>query len=89
MKIYKPLLGFFLLFLLIISCQKEKSFEKGNVPDSHGSLQSGTTGDCLGNVVTGIYKKDTVLNSTNYVDVKIDVTVAGSYAVSSDSPAMR
>ncbi|MFI5186662.1 MAG: hypothetical protein ACHQF0_08060 [Chitinophagales bacterium] len=85
MKTYKPLLGFLILIVLIISCQKERSYEKGNVPESSGSLQSGATGDCLGNVVSGIYKKDTALNSINYVDIKVDVTNTGSYLVSSDT----
>lgn len=85
MKTYKLLLGFFLLFVLIFSCQKEKSFEKGNVPASSGSLQSGTTGECLGNALSGIYKADTSLNSTNYVDIKVDVTSTGSYEIGSDT----
>jgi hypothetical protein len=85
MKTYKSLLWFFLVVFLVISCQKEKSFEKGNVATSAGSLKSGTTGDCLGSLLSGIYKKDTVLNSTNYVDVQVDVSQPGSYVVSSDT----
>lgn len=85
MKTYKALLGFLLLIVLVFSCQKERSYEKGNAPESSGSLQSGTTGDCLGNVVSGIYKMDTVLNSANYVDIKVDVTTSGSYLISSDT----
>ncbi|HMG67499.1 MAG TPA: hypothetical protein VK588_07430 [Chitinophagaceae bacterium] len=85
MKTSKTLLGLFLLLVFVISCQKEKSFEKGFVAASAGSLQSGTTGDCLGSLVSGVYKKDTALNSTNYVDIKIDVTKTGSYLVSSDT----
>ncbi len=85
MKTYRPLLGFFLLIALVISCQKEKSFEKGNVPASAGSLQSATTGDCLGDSVSGTYKKDSVLTSADYVDIMIDVSKTGSYVVSSDT----
>ncbi len=85
MKTHKLLLWFFLLTALMIACQKELSNEKGKGTPSDGSLQSGTTGDCLGSVVNGTYKKDTVLNSTNYVDVKVDVNTAGSYVVSSDT----
>jgi hypothetical protein len=85
MKTYKLLLGFFVLIAIVLSCQKEKSFERGSGKLSNGSLQSGTTGDCLGNIVTGTYKKDTALNSANYVDVKVDVITAGTYSISTDT----
>src|SRR6266404_7469478 len=85
MKTYKPILWLFFLIAFIMSCQKETSFEKGSGNPSDGSLQSGTTGDCLGNVLAGTYKKDTSLNSTNYVDVKVDVKTGGSYVISSDT----
>ena len=85
MKTYKPLLGFVFLIALIFSCQKEKSFEIGNVASSSGSLKLGNTGDCLGSLVSGIYKKDTVLSSINYVDVQVDVSKTGSYVISSDT----
>ena len=85
MKTYKLLLGFFVLFAIVLSCQKEKSFERGTSVLSTGSLQYGTTGDCLGNIVTGAYKKDTALNSANYVDIKVDVTTAGAYSISTDT----
>src|SRR5215831_6608531 len=84
MKTYKPLLGF-LLIAFIFSCQKEKSYEKGAAGTSSGSLQSATTGDCLGNAVSGTYKKDTILNSSNYVDVQVDVSKTGNYVISTDT----
>jgi hypothetical protein len=73
------------MVVIVISCQKEKSFEKGSASSSAGSLKSSATGDCLGNMVSGIYKKDTSLNSTNYVDVAIDVTKPGTFLVSTDT----
>src|SRR5437762_8341767 len=86
MKTYKPFLWFFLLIAFVMSCQKERSFESGGKgTPSDGSLQSGTTGDCLGSVVKGVYKKDTILSSTNYVDVIVDVNVPGSYVISTDT----
>jgi hypothetical protein len=84
MKTYKPLLGL-LLLAWIFSCQKEKSYEKNAAGFSSGSLQSATTGDCLGNSVSGTYKKDTVLNSSNYVDVQVDISKTGSYTISTDT----
>ena len=52
---------------------------------SSGSLQSGTTGDCLSSVVGGTYKADISLADSNYVDVKVDVITAGSYTISTDT----
>ena len=85
MKTYKLLLWFFLLTVLVMACQKELSYENKNGTPSDGSLQSGVTGDCLGSAVGGIYKQDTVLNPTNYVDVNVDVISGGSYVISSDT----
>jgi len=69
----------------MMACKKEYSYEKGKLNPSAGSLQSGTTGDCLGSVVKGTYKVDTTLTDSNYVDVKVDVTTAGDYRVSTDT----
>ena len=85
MKTYRPFVWLFLLIAFVISCQKERSFENGGGPPSHGSLQSGTTGDCLGSTVQGIYKKDSVLGAGNYVDVVVDVTTPGWFVISTDT----
>src|SRR5436190_18636536 len=85
MKTYRPFVWLFLPIAFLISCQKERSFENGGGPPSHGSLQSGTTGDCLGSVVKGVYKKDTVLNAANYVDVVVDVATPGWFVISTDT----
>ena len=85
MKAYKSLLWLLLLTVFVMSCKKEYSYEKGVFNPSSGSLQSGTTGDCLGSVVGGTYKADISLADSNYVDVKVDVTTAGSYTISTDT----
>jgi hypothetical protein len=85
MKAHKSLLWLLLLTAFALSCKKEHSYEKGVSNPSSGSLQSGTTGDCLGSVVGGTYKADISLGDSNYVDVKVDVTTAGYYAVSTDT----
>ena len=85
MKTYKLLLCFLALAAFLFACQKELSYENRNGPPSDGSLQSGVTGDCLGIVVNGTYKRDTVLNANNYIDVNVDVNTAGSYVISSDT----
>ena len=85
MKAQKSLFWLLLLTAFIMACKKEYSYEKGKLNPSAGSLQSGTTGDCLGSVVQGIYKVDTTLTDSNYVDVKVDVTTVGDYRVSTDT----
>jgi hypothetical protein len=81
----------FLLFVLasslifIHSCQKEHSFEGGAGP-SEGVLQDGGTGDCLPKTVAGTYVAGTVLDgTTNYIEVQVDVTLAGSYVIITDT----
>src|SRR4029079_15701471 len=85
MKAQKSLFWLLLVTIFIMSCQKEHSYEKGITNPSSGSLQSGTTGDCLGSVVGGFYKVDTTLADSNYMDVKVDVTKAGDFTISSDT----
>ncbi len=85
MKANKSLLCLVLLTAFVMSCKKEYSYEKGVSNPSSGSLQSGTTGDCLGSVVGGTYKADVSLGDSNYADVKVDVTTAGYYTVSTDT----
>lgn len=71
-------------FLLInISCQKELSFTTSGV--SEGTLKIDGIGDCLPATINGIYKVDTVLNNTNYIDVQVNVTVIGTYGIKSDT----
>ena len=85
MKAQKSLFWLLLLTAFIMACKKEYSYEKGKLNPSAGSLQSGATGDCIGSVVQGTYKVDTTLTDSNYVDVKVDVTTAGDYRVSTDT----
>jgi len=85
MKAHKSLFWLLLLTVFVMACKKEYSYEKGKLNPSAGSLQSGTTGDCLGSVVQGTYKLDTTLNDSNYVDVKVDVTTAGDYTIRTDT----
>jgi len=70
------------LLLLIVSCQKEESFEQGKA--SKGSLQS-SAGDCLSKNVSGTYTATKSLTDSNYIDVTIDVTETGHYTVYTDT----
>src|SRR5436190_3792217 len=85
MKPYKSLLWLLLLTGFLMSCEKEYSYERGVSNLSSGSLQSGTTGDCLGSLVAGTYKPGVSLADSNHVDVKVDVTTIGSYTISTDT----
>ena len=64
------------------SCQKEFTIETGT---AKGSLKSDTTGDCMPVLLNGSYKKDTLLNSTNYADIQVNITQAGTYSIKSDT----
>lgn len=70
------------LLFLIVSCQKEKSYEQGKA--SKGSLQ-GAFGDCLSKAVSGTYTAAKALNDSNYIDVTVDVTEGGKYTVYTDT----
>ena len=41
--------------------------------------------DCLPSTVTGTYQVDSTLGSGNYIDVQVDVNVAGLYTITSDT----
>jgi hypothetical protein len=83
----KLILSFALVILSlgIFSCQKEKSLENSKVGSSAGSLQSESTGECLPKNLQGVYAAGAALGSTNFIEVDVDVTITGSYAISSDT----
>lgn len=72
--------AFFLL--LIVSCQKEVSFEQGK--SSRGSLQN-SSGDCLPKTIAGIYTSSKALLDSNYIEVTVDVTQTGRYSIFTDT----
>lgn len=75
----------FLGVLLMNACQKESSFENGNIP-SQGLLQSDVTGDCFPKTVAGTYVQGTSLNGTsNFITISVMVTTPGSYTIGSDT----
>ncbi|MGC4036306.1 MAG: hypothetical protein QM764_10105 [Chitinophagaceae bacterium] len=80
-KICIPLLVFITLF---ISCQKEISSELDKNAAT-GSLQSDVDGSCLSKNVQGAFIASTALASTNYIEVNVNVTTAGSYFISTDT----
>jgi hypothetical protein len=71
----------FVLFL-IVSCQKETSFEQGKL--SQGSLQD-SLGDCLSKTVVGTYTAGKSLADSNFIDVTVNVTQPGRYTIYTDT----
>lgn len=72
----------FVLFFILVSCQKEKSFEQAKI--SQGSLQS-SSGDCLPKSVGGTYKAGQALADSNYIEVVVDVAETGQYKIVTDT----
>ena len=85
MKFFKAIFFLAIVGTLYTSCQKETSYEGGATSISSGSLKSGGSGDCLPSNVNGLYKVGVTLNTSNYIDVTVNVTTAGSYVVKSDT----
>jgi hypothetical protein len=83
MKGHLKLLSFFITLLAFISCQKEFSRENGI--QSAGTLLKDASGNCLPQLVSGIYVAGTALKAdSNYVDVQVEVTTPGTYQISTD-----
>ena len=81
----KFLYSFFLFICLttvFVSCQKVLDFENGL---AKGNLMKDATGDCMPVSVNGTFKKDTLLNATNYVDVQVNITTVGNYLIKTDT----
>ncbi|MGB4842935.1 MAG: hypothetical protein WBP16_00570 [Ferruginibacter sp.] len=85
MKTIKNYFFIFLLGFVFYSCQKEISSENIVTTQSAGSLAKDTSGNCLPVTVNGIYKKDSLLNATHYIDVSVNVTAIGNYLIKTDT----
>lgn len=81
MRIFWIILFFITASLLYSSCQRELFFDG----ISSGKLKQDVSGNCLPIVANGIFKADTVLNNTNFIEVQADVTQSGTYNISSDT----
>ncbi len=84
MKLIKYLLFVIASVVFISSCQKELDFEFDGI--AKGSLKKDIFSDeCLPNTVNGIYRVDTLLNNTNFIDVQVNITTTGTYDIKSDT----
>lgn len=69
--------------IFIASCQKELDFQTDGL--AHGTLKSDITGDCLPALINGIFKADSLLDNTNFIDVQVNLTSTGTYDIKSDT----
>lgn len=84
MKLYKYLLIVLTTVAFISACQKELFFDKDGF--ARGTLKAdAATGECLPSVVNGIFKVDSILNNTNFIDVQVNLTSTGTYEIVSDT----
>jgi len=82
MNVLRYFILVFTTFILFVSCQKELSLEQGLAV---GTLKEDATGFCLPSSVIGIFKEDTLLNNTTYIELQIDITETGTYIIKSDT----
>ncbi len=82
MKMIKYLTAILAVMVFFAGCQKELDFGNGGV--SVGTLKT-SGGNCLPSTVYGTYKKDTILNTGNYIDVQVNVTEPGTYVIATDT----
>jgi hypothetical protein len=68
--------------VFLFSCQKEISLEAGK--PSSGALQD-NGGDCLPKLIGGTFEANKTLNDSNYLDVTVAVSLAGTYRIYSDT----
>lgn len=82
MRVIKFFLVVITAFFFLASCQKEMSFEQNL---SVGTLKDDGTGSCLPFTVNGIFKEDSLVNATNYIEIQVNITETGSYIIKSDT----
>lgn len=82
MKFLRLFILFSVIGFTMASCTKEFSEEAGT---AFGTLKNDASGDCLPVAVNGNYQKDTVLNSSNSVDLQVNIDQVGSYFIKTDT----
>ena len=83
MKIFKVLFIALLATTGIVSCQKELNFDSNGT--SAGTLKKDGSGNCAPVTINGIYKVDSLLIASNYVDVQVNVSNPGTFDIKSDT----
>ncbi|HEX6334956.1 MAG TPA: hypothetical protein VFZ78_12060 [Flavisolibacter sp.] len=75
-------LGLMSALLYFVSCQKESSFEVGQL--ATGVLQD-SVGDCFPSTVSGTFKTGEALGSGSTVTISVDVSQSGAYTIYTDT----
>lgn len=83
MKFLKYLLTAITCIAFVSACQKELSFDVDGL--ARGTLKFDVTGECLPSTVNGIFRADSVLDNTNFIDVQVNLTTTGTYDIKSDT----
>ncbi len=73
------------LIAFVSSCFKDHSLENTLINKAKGSLQQDAGKNCLPKIIQGIYEAGTVLTASGFISIDIDVTVAGSYIIESNT----
>jgi hypothetical protein len=83
MRMLKSIIFAAAALVAFASCQKELKFDNSGA--SSGAFKKDAGGDCSPITVNGIFKKDSVLTTANFVDVQVNVSYPGTFDIKSDS----
>lgn len=82
-KFRNLVISVFAAILFLSACNKDLSLNANGL--SEGTLKDTVTGACLPVTVHGIFKVDSILTNDNYVDVQVNIVIAGSFNIESDT----
>jgi hypothetical protein len=68
-----------------LSCQKEFSFEGGDLPAEAKGTLSNSSGGCLQKNILGTYTAGVALIPSNALETEANITEAGSYTITTDT----
>jgi hypothetical protein len=71
------------VIVILVSCQRELNPDP--LPVSKGNLLKDSDGNCASVSVSGIYSIDQNFNDSNYLVADVNVTLAGSYEITTDT----
>ena len=82
MKFVKAAFALVFIMFLFHACQNELSYDL--TPAAQGTLHD-PNGDCYPAIVQGVYREDSALNSSHYIDVNVFFNVVGNYDIRTDT----
>lgn len=81
MKVIRTSLLLVIAALMYLSCQRELFFDRV----SSGKLKKDAVGNCSPVAANGIFSVNTILTDSDFVEVQVAVTTAGTYDIRSDT----